>query len=190
MKWAFAHVHAERGDRLSSASPEQLLSRISILLSERAGHGGLKADERFGSYLADFKLRGDEAIESRGIWGRVSGLKFEIAAASGYRVHRWWIPKLTGVIEAEGSVALVRYRLRAIQLRHLLIIALLVLFGLCSVVVSANRFLSNAYVAGILALALGLVAIGSIGLFVRLAAPIAMRMEAYLNHTMDEVVGP
>ena len=189
LSWLIGHLHDEQKDYRSQWSPEQLLRRICTRLSGRVGRGGFKPDERFASYLADFRTRGDKAIESRGLWGRVEGQWFELAAASGYRAHRWWVPKLTGVIESLNDGSIIRYRLRAIQRRHLMIIGFVLAFGLLAIGISVNRFISHADVAGVLALALGGAFIGSTFLFVRIAAPIAMGMERYLKRSIDDLAG-
>jgi hypothetical protein len=187
ISWLGSHLHDESGVGRSQQPPEQLLRRICTRLSVRRGAAGFVADERFGSYLADFKDRGDDAIESRGLWGRVNGCRFELAAASGYRAHRWWVPKLTGSIESFGQGSIIKYRLRAIQRRHLLIIGIQLLFGILFISVGVG-LLFDANIGGALVLAFGIIAIGAIFVFARIAAPIAMGMERYLKQNIADLL--
>jgi len=191
LEWSAAHVLVKRDVIHSDRSDRVLLDELSAHLISRPGRrkeivGGLVGEMHsaltFDEFLTDFSKHGSEAIETRSLWGTIFGSEFQIEIATGLGAQRWWIPRIKGgIVPDEIGKSLIRYQIRGIQRRQVLIAVLAMALSTAAVCVGLALIFGGSDLVG----ALASIVVGAILLtlslwFVRTAARVAAAMEQSL----------
>ena len=185
--WFVTHSHATHGAVGSAKAADDIVFEAHTLLGSRPMRSGFLTDESFDSYRRDYDLRGQLAIASGGLWGRVNGARIELTAASGYRAHQWWVPRVNATITAvSGGGSMVIYRLRSIQSRHVFVTVVMVAFGITFLALGLGLVVSGANrTGGCLSDGFGVLVFSACVYWIHIAAPIAIGMTAFLETTID-----
>ncbi|MHB8379956.1 MAG: hypothetical protein ACYDB2_08580 [Acidimicrobiales bacterium] len=130
--WFFSHLRDDRKTLHSSMSPEELLTKVALRVSpkppwqdEALSSLPLKSnflpEDSFEAFVADFEDRGDLAMGSRGLWGRVGVTHVWYEVATGYGAPARWIPRLIGEVAlASDGGSTVTYRVRMMHYSQVL----------------------------------------------------------------------
>jgi len=185
--WLTSNMRHRKVEINSGLSPNQILENVRDALSERAELTGFVETEDFAAILEDFSVRGPKAIESRGLWGRIDGSHFYLAAVSDYRFNRYLIPRIAASVTGTSKGSAIIYKISPIQTRQIALIAAALIVGLACIILCASIAGSNAI--ALLGVLVGIVIVGSIIWFVVACVPLAASMASYLEQRIGELVG-
>ncbi len=187
--WLLSNLNSHSAVLRSPKSPADVTLAVRAFLEGKPKHSDVVRQEPFSVYLADFARYGAAAVAKRGLWGHVSDERFQLAAASGYRSHRWWVPRVDGSVKPDpNGGSLINYRLRSIQIRQVFILFVGTVLGTCSLLLGIVLALStSSQTPGLLALACGTMVLAGLLYFIHVAAPIAMVMTEILQHAVKQI---
>jgi hypothetical protein len=200
IRWFASQVRSHRETLRSAKSPGDILARVATrvepppnlkdqILSWLPSRGYTPDDERFETFQEDFEARGNVAISSRGVWGRVNGSHMWFEVAAGYGAQRWLMPRLISVISSgQGGGAITKHRLKAVQPRQMFVVAFFIGVGALLIFFGMVIFLGNSLTIGRLAMTVvGVLAIVGILYFIRIAVPLARHMSQYLEAVIEDL---
>jgi len=122
--WYFSHLRDEETTLHSMMSPKELLKKVALRVSPRPPwqdnalsalslRSNVLPEDTFKAFVTDFGIRGDVAMGSRGLWGRVDDSRVWFEVATGYGARSRWIPRLTAVVGlASDGGSTITYRVR------------------------------------------------------------------------------
>lgn len=166
--WFFSHLRDEQKTLHSAISPKDLLTKVALRVSPRPPwqdnalsslslRSNFLPEDTFKAFVADFGVRGDLAMGSRGLWGRVDDSHVWFEVATGYGAQVRWIPRLIGVVAlAHDGGSTITYRVR--MMRYSQVVSWIVGLGLGALFVGIGMALlltASSVEGGLVALGVG-----------------------------------
>ncbi|HEV3187880.1 MAG TPA: hypothetical protein VGZ04_07515 [Acidimicrobiales bacterium] len=197
--WFFSQLREDRKTLHSSMAPSDLLTKVALRVTPRppwqdealaslSSKSDFLPEDTFTTFMADFNVRGDLAMGSRGLWGRVGITDVWFEVATGYGARRRWIPRLIGdVVLANDGGSTISYRVRMMQYSQVVAWIVGLTLGALFVGIGLALLLTDATVeGGIVTLAVGAAVLVTMMSRSKRSRHVAQRMANYLEETIEQ----
>ena len=197
--WFFSQLRDDRKTLHSAMAPADLLSKVALRVTPRppwqdealssfASTSDFLPEGNFKTFMTDFNVRGDLAMGSRGLWGRVSYADMWFEVATGYGARRRWIPRLIGdVALANDGGSTITYRVRMMHYSQVISWIVGLTLGALFVGIGMALLLTAYSVeAGLVTFVVGTVVLVALISQSKHSRHLAQRMAHYLEESMEQ----
>lgn len=197
--WFFSQLRDDPKTLHSTMAPTDLLTKVATrvtprppwqdeALSSLSSTSDFLPEDTFTTFMSDFDDRGDLAMGSRGLWGRVGITDVWFEVATGYGARRRWIPRLIGdVTLANDGGSTISYRVRMMHYSQIVAWMVGLALGALFVGVGLALLLTDAtVVGGVITLVVGAALLVTLMNRSKRSRHLAQRMTHYLEETIEQ----